>query len=442
MRIIKLAAENIKRIQAVEITPDGNVITIGGKNRAGKSSVLDAIAYALGGQDLIPEQPIRTGEVEAEVTVDLGDISVSRRFYRDVLVDKDTGTTVYGETKSTLRVKNRDGATYPSPQAMLDKLLGELTFDPREFAMTKPKAQLETLRKITNLDTSMLDEQRKEAFSARTAINRRVSTWKSKLDSLPPLVANVPLEELSLEELSGELARIEGLRTLASDAQVQLERAKGTLNALTADSNRAKEEVERLKAMLARAVESFAACEMKVLHQTQEVETLTKNASDRLASIPDVSNVQEQIKKIEGTNSAIRQNAIRLSVQAELERTVGEADDQTALLEELDKRKQALISAVKFPVEGLGFGEEGVLLNGLPFEQAATSEQLAVSVAIGLALNPKLRVLLVRNGESLDSDSMRLLGELAARHDAQLWVERMTETAEGVSVMIADGNVA
>ena len=86
--------------------------------------------------------------------------------------------------------------------------------------------------------------------------------------------------------------------------------------------------------------------------------------------------------------------------------------------------------------------DEGVTYGDVPLEQASSSEQLRVSVAIGLALNPKVKVLLVRNGNMLDDDGVRALGEMAEAAGAQVWMEWVTANADGVTVMIEDGTVA
>lgn len=118
-KIIKLTAENVKRLSVVEISPEGNVVTIGGRNGQGKTSVLDSIEYALGGNPS-DTMPVRSGEESAKVVVDLGDIVVKRTF------------TAAGGT--SLTVTNADGVKQASPQAILDKLTGRLTFDPRPSA--------------------------------------------------------------------------------------------------------------------------------------------------------------------------------------------------------------------------------------------------------------------------------------------------------------------
>src|SRR4030042_253729 len=115
MRIIRLESENIKRLSAVAIEPSGSLVVIGGKNEAGKSSFLDSIQYALAGGDSLPAMPIRRGEKKARVVADLGDIIVTRFFTA---------------TGSRLEVQNKEGAVFKSPQAILDRMTGKLSFDP------------------------------------------------------------------------------------------------------------------------------------------------------------------------------------------------------------------------------------------------------------------------------------------------------------------------
>ena len=128
MKIIELQAENVKRLKAVDITPDGTLQIIGGKNAQGKSSVLDAIWLALGGGKATKETvlPIREGESKASVTLDLGDLVVARSW------------TLKG---TTLKVTAKDGATYRSPQKMLDELVGRLSFDPLAFTRLSAREQ-------------------------------------------------------------------------------------------------------------------------------------------------------------------------------------------------------------------------------------------------------------------------------------------------------------
>src|SRR5262245_40607787 len=141
MKITKLIAENVKKLSVVEITPDGNLVQITGKNGQGKSSVLDAIWWALAGQTNIQAAPIRKGENEARIVLDLGEIIVRRTFRQKTKKD-DSGAEVADDGYTTaIVVENAQGARFPSPQRMLDGLLGALSFDPLAFANMDAKAQ-------------------------------------------------------------------------------------------------------------------------------------------------------------------------------------------------------------------------------------------------------------------------------------------------------------
>ncbi len=124
MKIIGLQAERIKRIVAVDIKPNGNLVQITGKNAQGKTSVLDSIWWALGGLANVQGRPIKDGENNAFIKLDLGEIVVTRKF-------KKVGEN---EFTSTLSVETAEGTNVSSPQKVLDELLGELSFNPLEFA--------------------------------------------------------------------------------------------------------------------------------------------------------------------------------------------------------------------------------------------------------------------------------------------------------------------
>ncbi len=101
--------------------------------------------------------------------------------------------------------------------------------------------------------------------------------------------------------------------------------------------------------------------------------------------------------------------------------------------------KSAAISTAKFPVPGLSFGDDGVLFNGIPFNQASSAEQLRVSFAIAASMKPKLPVILIKDGSLLDDHSMDLLRELAREYDAQCWIERVG--ADDVGIVLEEGEV-
>ena len=438
MKILRLNSENVKRIHVVEIVPgDGPLVTIGGLNGAGKSSVLDSVAYALGGQALVPSEPIRKGEESAKIEVDLGDLIVTRRFTK-----KD------GVTTSTLVVKTRDGATYPSPQAILDKLLGKLTFDPLAFSRAESKAQRETLARLVGIDTSLLEAKRKTAFDRRTELNRSRKAVEAQLTAAP-YFKDAPAEEVSIANITLQLEEAEKLSSAYNDehekyADLTLARinAERNLNKTRADIEDLEEDLEKIKKSLHQLKKDREEEEDILRAATKSLEAQQLVADAAQEKIPDTSNLRDEITKAEQTNRQVRANQKRGELQTRAAELLTQVEAETVSIETAEVEKTRVLVEATYPVPGLGLSDDGVTFNENPFEQASTSEQLKVSIAIGLAMNPTLKVLLIRNGNALDDNSFAQVAEQAQAADAQVWVEYVTGDPSEANVMIVDGGVA
>ncbi len=410
LHIVELQVSNLKKLKAVTITPDGDLVVLSGHNGAGKSSVLDAIAMALGGRDQIPAEPIRRGADRAEVVVDLGELVVRRTF------------TASGGGQ--LVVSNREGARFQSPQSMLDALVGRLTFDPLAFAREKPSRQAEILRELVGLDLAPLDTRRAELYAERTAVNKRATSLRARFEAMPRH-EQAPAEPVDVGELADQLKQAQA----------------------------ANQENERQRQALTAARETFAARESRVAHlraQLVQAEEAARSSGEAVQNLEaSVANLQdvdtaallEQIRGAEATNRQVRENHQRDAVAADHAVAERHSGELTVQIEGVDQEKAAAIAAARMPVQGLGFDAAGVVtLNGLPLDQASAAERLRVSVAIGLAMNPRLRVLLIRDASLLDRESMRVVAGMAREAGAQLWVERV-EVDEQTTVLIEDGQV-
>lgn len=447
MRITRLTTENIKRISVVEITPAGHLITIGGKNGTGKSSVLDSIAYVLGGEKLVPTQPIRTGETEARIMVDLEDYIVTRRFYRERLTP-DKGQegwdpnvkAQFGPTKSVLTVTNREGAKYPSPQVLLDKLYGKLTFDPLAFAHEESKRQNAILRKLVNLDFSILDGQRLSAYERRAMHRKTQQLAYAKLTQMTRH-AGAPLVETPIAEIAAEIKAGQALHQAAEAAMQTVSRLQQEGDRLVSDHSAAKTLVQSLERQLEDARREVSDLAAQIKSNETETDSASARARDARTQVPDFEALDKRFAEIDRTNREVRDNVAYVEQEAEVHRLVLLVDAETACIETIDAQKAAAMSSAQFPVEGLGLSDEGVTFEGLPLSEVSASVQLRVSIAIGLALNPTLKVLLIRNGNLLDEDSLKLVAAQAEEAGAQVWMEFVTSSKEGVSVMLEDGHV-
>jgi ABC-type lipoprotein export system ATPase subunit len=402
MKILKFEAENIKKLKVVSIKPDGSLIQITGGNGQGKTSVLDAIYYALAGTQGIPSEPVRKGSQKAHVRLDLGEVIVIRRFVEG------GGTS--------LNVEALNGARFPSPQKMLDDLMGKLAFDPLAFTRMSAKEQLETLRSLVKLDIDIdeLDRENKADFEERTEVNRRVKALTAQRDAM--------LVQQGLPEKPVDItALITKLQTSAE-----------TNSKIEQESNR------RDKIRL--SIES----------KRKEAERLTKEADDAEKEVSkwkpldqriDTKELAAEIEQGRAVNGAIAVRDERAKVQSDLNDAIRDAKELTDNIEGRNKKREDAVAKAKMPLDSLSFGDGHVIYNGIPFDQASDAEQLRVSVAIAMAANPKLRVLRIKDGSLLDEKSLKVVADMAEKADYQVWIERV-DTSGKVGIVMEDGQIA
>lgn len=408
LRIVRFTSENVKRLKAVEITPEGNVVVIAGRNAQGKSSVLDAIWMALAGGSGAKEtsRPIRDGEQKAHATLDLGDLIVTRKW---------TGSG------TTLEVAARDGARYPSPQTVLDSLIGRLSFDPLEFAEQDAKKQLQTLLDVAELsfDPAAVDAERKRLYDDRTEANREVKRVEAALASTPAVPEETPDEELSAAAIATELREADEAARFRSQLG---QRTEG----LETEVAECAQEVEQAQARLENARARLKAA---------------RDAYDELPEAVEVEPIKARLDAVDATNAAVRTKQQRVALAEELATHQAASDELTEQIEAIDAAKAKAIAEAKMPLEELSFDEHGVLYNGVPFSQASAAERLRVGIAMAMALNPRIRVIRITDGSLLDSENLQLIEEMAGAHDFQVWIERVDETGK-VGITIEDGEIA
>lgn len=410
MKILALQAENIKKLVAVEIRPDGNIVQITGNNGQGKTSVLDSIWWALAGSSNIQAAPIRTGEKQARIRLDLGEIIVTRTFK-----DGEKGVT------TAITVENAQGARFSSPQAMLDDLWDNLSFDPLAFSRMSPDKQFATLRKfVPGVDFDAIDQKNKLDYARRTDVNRRLKELRA-LESSIVLPDNLPAESINESELVDKLEA-------AAKQNADLESRK---------SNRAavRQRVDELKRKIADLLE-----QAEVVRKEAAADEARLLAATALPDPVDVSDLRQKIAEAKVTNHLVGLRSQRDNYREQAFELEAQSEKITADMEARDEAKRAAIEKADLPVPGIGFGDGFITLDGIPFNQASDAEQLRTSIALAMAANPKLKVLRVRDGSLLDEDSMKLLADMAEANDYQVWIERVDGSGK-VGFVLEDGHV-
>lgn len=397
---------DFQRLEYVQIAPRGALVAISGRNAQGKSSVLDGLeATIIGHNKRDVPRPVRDGQKTAEVTNVLDNGMTLVRKYK-------------ADGSSSLTGKASDGSKVA--QATLNGMLGALGMDAGAFSLLDDRKQLAVVLDLVDLpfDPAKLATDQKAIFEQRTFINRKAKELEAQVARYGELPA-APAAEVSVVELAEEIRTAEGLALQQNDDHQELARANA--------------EIERINTEIARLTK---------LREAAEVDH--DNANDRIdnhAELPDVGALRQRMATAEETNRAVRTAKEKANLAFQLEATQEQADDLTKQLEALDKQKADGLAAANFPVDNMTFDEEGVLLNGRPFRKASTREQTIASAKMIIASNPELRVMIVRNGNDLDSDGLAELEALGDAHDFQIFAEFVDESGE-FGWTIEDGKVA
>lgn len=437
MRLIRIQAWNVKRISEIDLNLQGHhIFVIGGKNKAGKSSAIDAVQYAMCGKKSIPEKPLRNGEKSGKIRLTLqghddetqqDGLIVEREFFED------------GSTQ--MKLLSDDGFEAPQPQRLLDDLYSKAGFDPLAFTKLGPKEQLDSLRKIVGLDFTELDRERQKFYDQRTLVNNQGKALKARIEGMP-VHADAPEAEVNVADLMNLLGQIQKHNDKNAAARRDLSTAQQKASDAKAKHEIALADVANLEKQLAEAREKAGRYAVTVSELNDSAIIMNQAVEEMKNEDPDP--VKKQISEADTRNRKLRENKQRAELDSDLTGLRTKSKELSDKMEDIDATKQESMKLAKWPVDGLGFAENGVTLNGLPFEQASSAEQWDTSIAIGMVLHPKLRLMVIRDGSLLDDDTMTTIDKRVKDNDYQCIVEVVTRNAtdeERCCVVIEEGKV-
>lgn len=430
-QITRLEVSNVKKLRAVTIDPDGSLVIVAGDNGAGKSSVLDSIMYALAGGRAIPDEPLRKGARRGKIVLHLDNgITVERTFKK-------------GGSSLKVFVDDEDASTSTlarGPQKLLDDLYGQMSFDPLAFTRLSATARLEMLQGMVSADVrellDKLEKKARDAFEERTGVNREIK----RLEALNLGNEREDTSTIDTAELAGELIAIDELQA----AGVEVDQRLSQVVARCSDRDG---EIARIEAVVTKAREEMSQADgmLKTLWKRQEEDAeLAHEVRENLAAarlaVPDKGPLLEQLAQAGQKNSIAAAAKDRNKNRALLFEWESQSEKLSGVIQGANEAREEALAEAALPIEGLTFDDGGVRVDGQPWDQASGAEQLRVSAAMGMALNPELKVLLIRDGSLLDETSLRMLSELAEDAGAQVWLE-MVGDRKDATVVLEDGHV-
>ncbi len=403
MKINKLEIENVKRVKAVKIEPTANGLTIiGGKNNQGKTSVLDAIAWALGGDRYRPSQAQREGSVippNLHIVMNNG-LIVERR-----------------GKNSDLKVTDPNGKK--AGQQLLNEFVEQLALDLPKFMEATSQEKAQTLLQIIGVGPRLadLERQEKELYNERTYIGR-TADQKEKYAKEQPYYPDVPSVPVSASELirqQQEILAQNGENQRKRERRHQLEQEYQSVT-------------EQIQALLAKQGQLEA--DLKIARETSE------GLTDR-----STAELEENISNIEEVNRKVRANLDKDKAEEDAKGYREQYNRLTSQIEEIRSQKTDLLKEADLPLPGLGVEDGELVYNGQKWDNMSGSEQLKVSTAIVRRLNPECGFVLLDKLEQMDLDTLHEFGQWLEQEGLQAIATRVSTGGE-CSLIIEDGYVA
>lgn len=416
VKISSLELENVKRVKAVQLEPTQDGLTvIGGRNSQGKTSVLDAIAWALGGDKLKPASPNRDGALEpAHLHVELSNGIVVERSGKN------------GALKVT------DSRGMKGGQQLLNSFISALALDLPKFLGGTDRQRVEYLLAILGVSDELdrIDRDYKTTYDQRRFVGRDADV-KAKAAEAMPYYQEAPSEPVSIAALTEQLQE-------ANATNANNRRVRDGLSQMVVELARRHDEVDELTRKVAEMQRKLD--ETVASLDAYEAEVGTRKIYVGELTDVDTMPIEQAIADAEGINAKVRANAAKVAAQADVATYKGQYDDMTARLEGLKRERIKLLDDTGMPLPGLSVEDGTLTYNGHVWSDMSGAEQLRVATAITRATKPECGFVLVDKLEQFDTQQLAEFAAWCEGEGLQVIGTRVA-TDDSCTVIIEDGMV-
>lgn len=402
IKINKLEIENVKRVKAVKIEPTASGLTIvGGKNNQGKTSVLDSIAWALGGNSFKPSEATREGSVIPP----------------NIHIVMSNGLVVERKGKNS-DLKVIDPSGQKGGQQLLNEFVEQLALDLPKFMNSNNKEKANTLLQIIGVGNQLaeLEIKEKEIYNKRHTIGQ-IADQKKKFAKEQPYYPDAPKEPISASDLIKQQQDI-----LARNGENQRKR-----------DNLAK--IEQAAENIQKQIDDLLQRQAIIL---ADLEVARKSALD--LHDESTAELENNITNIEEINVKVRANLDKDKAETDAQDYTDQYANLTVELEKVRQAKVDLLQGADLPLPGLSVVDGELTYNGFKWDNMSGSDQLKVSVAIVRKLNPKCGFVLMDKLEQMDLDTLQEFGAWLEQEGLQAIATRVS-TGPECEIIIEDGYV-
>lgn len=402
IKINRLEIENVKRIKAVKVMPSVSGLTIiGGKNNQGKTSVLDAIAWGLGGEKYRPSQAQRKGSVIPPT----------------LHIVMSNGLVVERKGKNgSLKVTDPSGQK--GGQQLLNEFVEQLALDLPKFMESPGREKAKTLLKIIGVGDQLeaLDQKEKELYNNRLAIGQ-IADRKKKFADEQPYYPDAPKDLISPSELIRQQQDI-----LARNGENQ--RKRESLHRLEQEYQSINEQMENL---------------LRKQKQVQDDLAIARTSARDLQD-ESTEELERSLANIEEINRKVRANMDKDKAEEDALEYKNQYNALTAEIDDVRKEKTDLLQSVELPLPDLSVKDGELIYKGQQWDNMSGSDRLKVSTAIVRKLNPKCGFVLLDKLEQMDEDTLNAFGQWLEQEGLQAIATRVS-TGDECSILIEDGYV-
>ena len=409
MKISKLEIENVKRIKAVAVEPTENGLTvIGGRNNQGKTSVLDSIAWALGGDDFRPSEAKRTDSVIPP----------------NLKITMSNGLVVERKGKNSA-LKVTDPTGQKAGQQLLNSFVEKLALNLPKFMNVSGREKARTLLQIIGVEKQLaeLEKFEKELYNERLTIGR-IADKKKKFADEQTYYPDAPADLVSITELIREQQEI-----LARNGENQKKRRQ--VKRLEEQAKMAYSKVQNLSAQLEEAKKTHLAIMSDLSIAQKSAEHLQDESTAEL---------EASISNIEEINRKVRANLDKEKANEDAAEYRRQYDSLTEQLTQTRDQKMKLLDAAYLPLPELSVKEGELVYKNQKWDNMSGSDQLKVATAIVRKLNPECGFVLLDKLEQMDLDTLKEFGEWLEQEGLQAIATRVS-TGDECSIIIEDGYV-
>jgi len=431
MKLLGFGIKNYRKIKAFEMTLGENgLYKIKGPNGQGKTSALKAVEFLLAGK----RGSVHEGEKSAEVVGHIKDKDQEWTIERDLTIDN----------KMTLKVSGSvSGKRDKAPQAFLDGLINELTFDPRPFVNKTATERVKMYTEVMGLDFSVENKKISSLYEVRRSVGRKIKDignpeipFELQNIEVPDINALVNQRKEKLSKFQEDLAKVHEFNNAQADKKYKIDKLVSTKDTLCAQRDDVSCRIYKIQKELDDLQKEKEALDDRIVKGTALIDACEQPLPVKPSPVVDTSAIDEKIAAAESIREKVlerKSHEEKIAKKLELQKEYDELDKE---IDTLRRAKIEKASWVEAPVKGLELriGDDGEELyyNSRPSDDWAESEALRISAELCAAKRPDLRCIFIDGGESYDKKALEALHQWAVENDIQAIITIVDDISEDI----------